>query len=176
MVLTPVFFFLSSTAVKSPGEIFTRWIYFCKGEKKNPKPLQTKLGNVLLGHRNDLTTQNHILLPFVICPTSHMDFSNQVIRLLNNRISTVAFVWKNGLFSQIADSRECLWFMLLRASRAESYHGFGEERSRDTKLSSFKAVLCAVGTTQVWSAPTCPVTHRLCRTEKKWGWRCKTTC
>lgn len=87
-----------------------------------------------------------------------------------------AFVWKNRLFSQIADSRQCLWFMLLRASRAEPSRGLGEERNRDTKLSSFKGVLCVCcghhtgpGCSDV-STNTLIMLYR-----KKWGWRCKTT-
>lgn len=87
-----------------------------------------------------------------------------MIKLLNNRISMVAFVWKNGPFSQIADSRQCLWFMLLRVSRAESSQGFGRREKPRQKPPFFQRG--AVGTTQVQSAPTCPVTRWLCRTQK----------
>ena len=57
-----------------------------------------------------------------------------MIKLLNNRISMVAFVWENGLFSPVAASWQRRWFTPLRACRAEPSHGFGEQRNQDTHL------------------------------------------
>lgn len=78
----------------------------------------------------------------------------------------VAFAAKSRPFTQAADSRKWLWLML-RASRAKTSHGFGGERNWDTELFQRGAVCCGHHTGLICSDVSSNTLIRLHRKKKE---------
>lgn len=124
MVPTTFFIFFPSQQLKTQVKYSEdRWNFV--REKKNKHSGQND-GVCVAWPQKHLNSKLYFI-SFSICLTLHMDFSTG-LSSQKTRISMVAFAAKSRLFSPTADSRKQLW-LKLRAPRAKSSHGFGEERN-----------------------------------------------